>query len=140
MKQKIITLIVVVFAAILSGQAQEQTYTIEVTINNIASNDGSIKIGLCDKKKDFLKKFIKGKSIKAQKGIMTVSFEEIPKGTYAISLIHDEDDNGKLNTFLMIPSEPYGTSNNAKGNFGPPKWQDAKFDIIDKDIKLSIDL
>ncbi|MFC5045071.1 DUF2141 domain-containing protein [Aquimarina hainanensis] len=140
MKQKIITLIVVVFAAILSGQAQEQTYTIEVTINNIASDDGSIKIGLCDKKKDFLKKFIKGKSIKAQKGSMTVSFEEIPKGTYAISLIHDEDDNGKLNTFLMIPSEPYGTSNNAKGNFGPPKWQDAKFDIIDKDIKLSIDL
>ena len=30
-------------------------------------------------------------------------------------------------TLLGIPKEPFGFSNDAKGKFGPPKWQDAVF-------------
>ena len=29
--------------------------------------------------------------------------------------------------FLGIPKEPFGFSNDAKGKFGPPKWNDAVF-------------
>jgi uncharacterized protein (DUF2141 family) len=28
-----------------------------------------------------------------------------------------------------MPNEPYGFSNNAKGNFGPPTWDDIKFQL-----------
>lgn len=54
----------------------------------------------------------------------------VPAGTYGISVIHDEDGDNELDTnFLGIPKEGIGTSNNAKGRFGPPKWADAKFEV-----------
>ena len=38
-----------------------------------------------------------------------------------------------------IPSEDYGFSNNAKGTFGPPKYDDAKFNLIEnKVIKINL--
>ena len=53
-------------------------------------------------------------------------FPGIQPGTYAISVFHDENSNGKLDTnFLGIPREGVGASNNAKGHFGPPKFPDA---------------
>jgi uncharacterized protein (DUF2141 family) len=66
----------------------------------------------------------------------TVIFTNVPDGDYAVSCFHDEDDNGKLNMFMgMMPTEDYGTSNNAPANFGPPKWIDAKFEIKDGETK-----
>jgi len=47
---------------------------------------------------------------------------------YSVSVYYDLDENGELNTgFLGIPSEPVGFSNNAKGSFGPPSFEDTKF-------------
>ena len=69
------------------------------------------------------------------------TFKNIPKGVYAISLFHDENDNGTMDTnFVGIPKEAYGCSNNAKGFMGPPKWQDAKFEINDQVITQTITL
>jgi uncharacterized protein (DUF2141 family) len=59
-----------------------------------------------------------------------VSFSDVPDGVYAISVFHDEDNNGKLNMVLgFYPSEATGASNNAPANFGPPKWKNAKFEV-----------
>jgi uncharacterized protein (DUF2141 family) len=55
-------------------------------------------------------------------------WRDLPPGTYAIAVVHDENDNEALDTnFLGIPKEGIGASNNAKGRLGPPKWKDAKF-------------
>lgn len=55
-------------------------------------------------------------------------FSGIAPGTYAISVFHDENSNGKLDTKLMgIPREGVGASNGAKGHFGPPKFEAAAF-------------
>jgi uncharacterized protein (DUF2141 family) len=61
-------------------------------------------------------------------GRAACTFDEPRAGTYAVAFIHDENENGKLDTnFLGIPSEGIGASNDAKATFGPPKWDDAKF-------------
>ena len=55
-------------------------------------------------------------------------FAGIPAGDYAVSVFHDENANGKLDTNLLgIPREGVGASNNAAGHFGPPKFEDAAF-------------
>jgi uncharacterized protein (DUF2141 family) len=55
-------------------------------------------------------------------------FHGIEAGTYAISAIHDENSNGRLDTnFMGIPKEGVGASNDAKGHFGPPKFDAAAF-------------
>jgi uncharacterized protein (DUF2141 family) len=51
----------------------------------------------------------------------------VPAGTYAVSLIHDENGNGKLDTTLGMPREGFGFSRNPALGFGPPKFKAAAF-------------
>lgn len=53
-----------------------------------------------------------------------------PPGEYAFAIVHDENGNGAVDTnWLGIPKEGLGTSNNATGRFGPPKYRDARFTL-----------
>ncbi len=122
-------------------QAQEETATIEVQFENIASDDGKMLIGLYDSEDNWLKTRSKGAVAKIVNGTSKTSFNSIPDGVYAISVFHDENNNGKLDTnFFGIPSEDTGASNDAPARFGPPKWEDAKFVIKGGTIKQIINL
>lgn len=58
----------------------------------------------------------------------SVLFTGLPAGTYAVSILHDENDDQKMNkTSLGLPKEGYGFSNNVVGAFGPPSWSRASF-------------
>jgi uncharacterized protein (DUF2141 family) len=66
-------------------------------------------------------------------------FSGLNTGTYAISVFHDENSNGKLDTnFMGIPREGVGASNNAKGHFGPPKFDAAAFRFSGGRLELKI--
>ena len=55
-------------------------------------------------------------------------FSGLPTGTYAISILHDENNDQKMNkSFLGLPKEGYGFSNNVIGAFGPPNLGRASF-------------
>lgn len=66
-------------------------------------------------------------------------FSGITPGTYAISVFHDENSNGKLDTkFMGIPREGVGASNGAKGHLGPPKFEAAAFPFSGGRLELKI--
>lgn len=140
MKTLKLTIILLLMLCTKTGIAQEPGHSLTVIVTNIESDQGTIQVGLYNSKGNFLNKIYQSISTKAKTGSVKVIFKNVPKGEYAISLYHDTDGNQKLNTFLSIPTEPYGISNNAKGRFGPPKWEDAKFSISDKAIVQSIKL
>jgi uncharacterized protein (DUF2141 family) len=55
-------------------------------------------------------------------------FADLTPGVYAVTMLHDENDNGKIDTDWMgIPKEGYGATRDAKGIMGPPKFKDAAF-------------
>lgn len=58
-----------------------------------------------------------------------LDFGAVAPGTYAISLFHDENGNGKLDTVLMMPKEGFGFSRDAKVRFGPPRFAAASFTV-----------
>lgn len=116
--------------------------TIEVEINNFETDEGIALVGLYNAEDAFLKKEYKGHQATIDGDKATVEFTNIPDGTYAISVFHDEDEDGELSTnFIGIPNEAYGASNNAPSRFGPPKWKDAKFEVKNGEtVKQQIDL
>ncbi len=64
----------------------------------------------------------------ASGGQATVQLTGLPEGPLAISLFQDTNANGRLDKNGMgMPTEPYGFSNNAAGNFGPPTFEQAVF-------------
>lgn len=51
-------------------------------------------------------------------------------GSYAVAVFHDENGNGKFDQGpLGIPFELYGFSNDARGFFGPPDFDSARFEL-----------
>jgi len=66
---------------------------------------------------------------------------DIPFGEYAFIAFLDGDNNEMLSAnFIGIPKEPFGFSNNARGKFGPPKWEDALVNFTKSNQKISINL
>ena len=63
-------------------------------------------------------------------GTVTLTFRGVKPGRYAIALLHDENANGKADrAAMMIPTEGFGFSRDAKVRFGPPKFRAAAFDV-----------
>lgn len=129
----LIKLAVILIMSLVSYQAQSQdTYSLTIKVEDADSNKGKMFFALYDEEGDFLDKAIKATKSKISQKASTITFEDIPEGIYAVSIFHDENDNGKLDSnFFGIPKEDYGCSNDATGFMGPPKWKDAKFELKD---------
>lgn len=59
-------------------------------------------------------------------------------GDYAISIIHDENGNGRLDTFAGIPREGVGFSRNPVLRFGAPRFESARFSIGGAPVRQDI--
>ena len=126
--KKNILLLITVLGFTQGLYAQNQSLT--VSIKNISSDKGTLRVGIFNSQTDFLKKQLYGQIIKSKSGDMKVVFENIPVGAYAISIIHDENENGELDSNLFgIPKEGFGFSNDAMGTFGPPSFEKASFNL-----------
>lgn len=108
-----------------------QSGSIIVDVKGLKSDEGYIDIALHNKADAFpLKPEMASETLRGRINGRETSmvFNDIPYGEYAVAVYHDEDGNGKMDTnFLGIPREGIGSSNGAKGHFGPPKFADAKF-------------
>lgn len=105
-------------------------HTLEVTISNIRVTKGSIRLALYSGPADFMKKHKAVREVAVNGPTLNMVFENLEPGEYAISCYHDINDNKKLDSnFMGIPREPYGFSNNARGTFGPPGFDDAQFTV-----------
>ncbi len=67
-----------------------------------------------------------------------VTFENVAPGTYAIMVLHDENENYRMDFDTNgMPIESYGMSNNPL-SYGPPQFSDAKFEVDDEDLDFKI--
>ena len=78
---------------------------------------------------------VKGKTV-------TCVFKRTGLGEYAASVFLDKNGNGKLDTNAIgSPKEPWGVSQDAKSKrFGPPLYNDAKFDYQGGAVTIPITL
>lgn len=114
-------------------------YKIDVVVNNVISDKGKIYFALYDSETNFnSKNSIQTAEATVSGGFATVSFTELISNTYAIICFHDANDNGKMDFQENgMPLEDYGATNNVM-NYGPPQFNDAKFELIDKDLTFEI--
>lgn len=142
MKAKLAVLIMTIQVMALSlSFSQSQTGKLSVVITGINEARGNIRVGLFDNEGNFLKKTVKGKTVKAGVDKVTVAFEDVTPGEYAVSVIHDANENGELDSnFMGIPQEGFGFGNNAMGTFGPPSFEKAKVRWAGKDMNVEIKL
>jgi uncharacterized protein (DUF2141 family) len=84
-------------------------------------------------------KALKGAQSKIAGGKAVCEFAALAPGIYAVGMIHDENDNKKLDTnWIGLPAEGYGTSRDAKASFGPPRFKDAAFSYGGGSVRVPI--
>ena len=116
--------------------------TITIEVLNIKDKEGSLFVGLFNKEEGFPKNENTYRSLVLEVNgtNMKMSFDDIPSGTYAIALYHDENNNRVLDKNLFgIPSEDYAFSNNIKPMFSAPKFEEVQFEV-NTTIELSIQM
>ncbi|MBK7477292.1 MAG: DUF2141 domain-containing protein [Haliscomenobacter sp.] len=132
-----------VLLLVCGAGAQAQTGKITVHIETVKSGQGQIGVLLFNQAKGFPgenQSAYREALLPAKKGKMTVTFEDLPYGTYAITILHDENGNLKVDAnFLGIPKEGYGFSNNARNLFRAPKFEEAKFELKQPQVTQRID-
>jgi uncharacterized protein (DUF2141 family) len=135
MKTLVSILVVVIIS--ITNVITAQNKTITATVLNISSDEGIVKFALFNKT-NFRLKPLQSEIGNIENGKTTITFKEVAAGEYAIVCYHDKISNDKMDFQPNgMPLEAYGSSNNVM-NFGPPRFDDAKFIVIDKNVSLEI--
>ena len=125
--------------------AQSPCPGIHVKILGIRNSKGGVACALFESPEGFPTEYLRSATnimvIKVRDKQARCDFEDIPPGTYALAVVHDENMNGKLDTNrLGIPKEGYGFSNDARGLFGAPSFSAASFSYDGQNLDLTISL
>lgn len=125
--------------------AQPACPGIHVTVLNIRNSTGTVACALFESAEGFPTEFLRTATnvmvIKIRKAQARCDFQDIPPGTYAIAVIHDENMNGKLDTnFFGVPTEGYGFSKDAKALLGVPSFSSASFPYDGRGVDLTMSL
>lgn len=130
-------------AAAVSFAAQATAADLTVTIDGVRSADGYVMIALFDGEDAFKerKNEIAALRLRAREGQVSATLHGLPAGTYGFAVYHDENGNSELDANLLgVPTEGYTFSNDARGNFGPPGFADAKFGLDTEPLKMTATL
>jgi len=136
MKKIGILFTIVLYSFIL--KAQETAATVSVTIENVLNANGTIVASLHTNETFMKSAGLIDLQKEAKKGSVTFTFENVAPGAYAIMVLHDENDNKRMDFETNgMPKENYGMSGNEMA-MGPPTFADAKFEVGDKPLALVI--
>ncbi|HKS88827.1 MAG TPA: DUF2141 domain-containing protein [Stellaceae bacterium] len=103
-----------------------------MTVDGLHSASGNIFVGLYASPAKFLhgNQTDAVRKVRASTGPVTVAFDNLPPGTYAVGAFHDENGNDHLDTnFLGLPVEGYALSNGVTAAFGKPNFYQAAFSV-----------
>lgn len=109
-------------------------YSLTVQVANLRNSNGLMQFALYNKEGSIpdehyenYYKILKGKIID---GSSTITFKNIPLGKYAVNILHDENNNGKIDKGFILPIEGVGFSNyQSVGLTNRPNFSKASFDL-----------
>lgn len=132
---------IAVFAS-LATAAPAFAGEVTITVTNLRNEDGVVRACMTTVE-DIFPRCIRDpnshRTVVPAGENVTIRFEDVEPGIYAIALLHDENDDGKANRVLgMAPREGYGFSRDAPVRMGPPDWEDAVFEIGTEPQEITI--
>ena len=136
--KNLIIIIGLLVAAQIAFSQDKVSLTLEV--EGILDSTGVLKVNEFNSKDTYLKKSVRAVEFDLD-ALQEGSFilRDLPRGEYAISVVHDENRNGELDFGAMGPIEGYGFSNNPPAAFGPAAYEEARLNV-ENDMTLAIKL
>jgi uncharacterized protein (DUF2141 family) len=131
-----IVVMMFMLSAMLSAQTSKpasKLCTLTVRVEGVNSQGGNVGVLLFNSSKGWpedIHAVLKDVVVPAHPGVVTVKIESLPVGIYAVAVGHDVNLNHKVDkTFLGIPKEQWGMSNNPHAILKPPSFTTAQFEL-----------
>lgn len=126
-------------AGLVQAPAVAADGSVTIKVSGVAGNKGMVMAALCDKT-TFLKSCPYMQTVAASP-VVNLTFDGVKPGLYAAMLYHDENGNGEFDRSPNgMPLEGYAFSRNAKGNYGPPTFEQAAFEVKAGKAAIDIDM
>ena len=142
MKTLLLTITLALTSLFLNAQSSTETTTEGTTITvtvALKSTGGHVLFSLHNES-TFMKDPLEGASSEIKDGKAIVTFNNVKPGTYGVMVVHDKNDNKRMDFEPSgMPKEAYGMSNNPM-SYGPPQWNDTKFEVLSTPINIEIRL
>jgi len=118
----------------------EESYSITIKVNKLRNSKGVVQFALYNTEGSIpdekYKRYYKKKVVPITKDSSTVVFTNLPEGKYAINILHDENENGKIDKGFILPKEGIGFSNyQSIGMRNRPKFSKASFLLNSDTVK-----
>lgn len=125
----------------VAQNSSSQTYTLTIVVEGMDSTVGNLGVLVFNNEKGWPEDrtaAYKDVSVPAEKGIQTMKIPDLPPGNYAVALIHDVNQNHKLEkNWIGQPKEQWGLSNNPHATIKAPPMSKALFEFKgDKEIHI----
>ncbi len=137
--------LILVILLLTSFQNQKQeTFNLTIDVKELRNSKGTVVFALYNREDaipdEHYKKYLKKLTGKIVNGTSTVTFENLPAGKYAVNILHDENNDGKIKKGIILPKEGIGFSNfQSIGLSNKPSFRKASFDLqSDKALKIKI--
>ncbi len=116
------------------GKKDNPTFSLTVKVNGLRNNKGDVLVALYNKEgtipDEKFKNYFRITTGKISGDSSQVVFRNLPAGRYAVSVLHDEDRNGKIKKGFILPKEGVGFSNYKTINLSHrPSFQKASFEL-----------
>ncbi|MFM7234208.1 MAG: DUF2141 domain-containing protein [Flavobacteriales bacterium] len=126
-----IVYIIIAAWIVLSGFGFPPANGVTIKIKGIEGNKGQLALLIFNGATGFPSdhtKALKQAIVPISGNSVVYSFPDLPAGTYAVTVMHDENKNNTLDTNMFgIPEEGIGVSNDALSMFGPPSFNECSF-------------
>lgn len=117
----------------------DSTGVLTVRVVGLESDEGTVRIELDSAQSYGRDASVRLAELPIQNRTARWTLDDVPYGTYAVALYHDQNDNDELDTnFLGRPQEAYGFSNDARGTMGPPDFEEAAFTLDGDSLSLTV--
>ena len=113
---------------------KQETCTLTVDVSELRNSKGTIQFALYNREDAFpdehYKKYFKMLTGKIVSVASTVTFKNLTEGKYAVNILHDENNDGKIKKGIILPKEGIGFSNyQSIGISNKPTFSKASFNV-----------
>lgn len=123
-----------IFILFAFNYRKDERVSLTVDVNELRNSTGQVIFSLYNKDGSIpdedLKNYYKNVKVDISNKSAQTTFKNLPKGKYAVNIVHDENMNGKIDKGWILPIEGIGFSNfKTIGFSNKPNFKKASFDL-----------
>lgn len=143
--EKTLILSLLVFSTLIRN-IKTETYSLTIKTNGLENSEGTIVFAIYNKDGSIpdqkFKKFYRKQNAHIVNNKSEITFNNLPEGLYAVTVLHDKNNNGKIDTKFMLPLPDEGVGFSNYDDFGlsnRPNFKKASFNLS-KDTTVVINI